>query len=1260
MELKQLLKHLSNSFTDSPKHARRRPSKPIDNTLATIDYLEERVLLAADYGDAPDSSSATGKNDYQTTAPNNGPRHTIDATKTTLFLGASVDGDLGLSQSRAAVLDDLFSAGGKDDEDGVLNALDLTSTVGANAKVTLSATNKTTKAATLYGWIDFNQNGIFENATERASIAVPKGTTAGRFTLTFPTTPPANLGLTYSRFRLSTDTAAANPIGLARDGEVEDYPFVIRPRVNLSTPAATITTIADGLSPSSSSSYGMAPTPVGDLDGNGIIDIAVGAPGEGDTKGSVYVLLRNSDGTVKSSTKIASRENGGPTLAELDYFGASIAPLGDIDGDGITDLAIGGLGSGEKGIVYISRLKADGTLKSFTKLASGSNGMPTLSDDSRAGVITSIGDIDSDGVSDLAVGAPGTDAGGDSRGGIYIVRLKPDGTVKNFNLIENSTSWNSTAADKDQFGLMIAFLGDINGDGAPELVVTSDPDDGSGNSLVHLISLNQDGTLKSAKQLVSSARPDATIPEDIFSLISIGDINGDGIRELAMSGINTQLDETGLQFVGKLALLTINSEGSIGRSIAVPQDQFTGWEMLMSSLSVLGNTGSNGELQLLMGLPMQGDPMSPSPEVVLVTLANAVVNLTAPGVPQILTPTGTVNQFRPSITWSALANATDYLVWLKNESTGQVIVNSVSTPDPSFQPTMDLGIGKYSVSIRAKNEVGLSAWSPTVRFTVTALPVITPTPDGMNRRPMIEWDSIPGADRYEVSLLEMATSSSTRAIVGSTDFVPTRDLSDGNYFVWVRAIAKDGTLGPWSAGELFNVWSKLDVVNVTRQELNRPLIVVTLHEGIASYQATITDLANPDSPAVRQNLIEVGSTYQGTQLTTAGPIATGRYRIQVRPIDSDGNAGQWSDAFDIKTGPTLNPVSATVRAGSDVNVSWQLIPDASYDVWIEAPGGRKTLSNIRTNSVFLTPEQGIVRVWVKAHVAAFADAGNSRWSEMLEFRVLGKIEGVSLKNTIASTGTITVEWPKQRNIVSYEVRIDDTVNQITGKITAANIRGTSYVIPEALEIGTFAVFVRGTSADGTVGEWSQALVPTTSSIPQLKDPVTLSWSERRLEWQPVGGAFGYDVVVKRTAPTKGREQFFVTPSASINVPNLDDGQYQWMVRARGIPPMPLYTMLWSPPATFEVTSKPIVTAPSSFNSTDGRKLIEWNHVSGTDVYDIWVMNDRYVTVLKDQKPGSPGYDLGSQLGAGRYRVWVRSVFPSGYGKWCNPVEFSIV
>src|SRR5688572_22529921 len=55
--------------------------------------LESRALLAFDFGDAPDTSPGTGAGNYQSLLANDGPRHVIDTTQTSLLLGARVDSE---------------------------------------------------------------------------------------------------------------------------------------------------------------------------------------------------------------------------------------------------------------------------------------------------------------------------------------------------------------------------------------------------------------------------------------------------------------------------------------------------------------------------------------------------------------------------------------------------------------------------------------------------------------------------------------------------------------------------------------------------------------------------------------------------------------------------------------------------------------------------------------------------------------------------------------------------------------------------------------------------------------------------------------------------------------------------------------------------------------------------------------------------------------------------------------------------------------
>ncbi|TXT21850.1 MAG: Cadherin domain-containing protein, partial [Planctomycetota bacterium] len=147
-------------------------------------------------------------------------------------------------------------------------------------------------------------------------------------------------------------------------------------------------------------------------------------------RGAVHLLLLNADGSVKSSTKIASGTNGGPDLIDFDNFGSSVAAVGDLDGDGVADLAVGvrldDTGGENRGAVDVLLLNADGSVKSVTKIASETNGGPDLADfDFFGNSIAAVGDLNGDGVVDLAVGAFLDDTDGSNRGAVYVLFLAP-------------------------------------------------------------------------------------------------------------------------------------------------------------------------------------------------------------------------------------------------------------------------------------------------------------------------------------------------------------------------------------------------------------------------------------------------------------------------------------------------------------------------------------------------------------------------------------------------------------------------------------------------------------------------------------------------------------------------------------------------------------------------------------------------------------------------------------------------------------------
>ncbi|MCA9084722.1 MAG: VCBS domain-containing protein [Planctomycetaceae bacterium] len=179
-----------------------------------------------DFGDAPAP--------YPTQRKDSGAWHKLG---TPLFLGAAVDWEPDGIPGANADGDDTNKAS---DEDGVTFALPLR----ANSQVTKtgSYTVVASAAGLLDAFIDFNQDGDWDDEGEKIADSLP--VSAGLNSLTFKIPAGANTGTTFSRIRLST-AGGLTPIGLAEDGEVEDYRVSITDSVPPPTPMPVTTTPDD-------------------------------------------------------------------------------------------------------------------------------------------------------------------------------------------------------------------------------------------------------------------------------------------------------------------------------------------------------------------------------------------------------------------------------------------------------------------------------------------------------------------------------------------------------------------------------------------------------------------------------------------------------------------------------------------------------------------------------------------------------------------------------------------------------------------------------------------------------------------------------------------------------------------------------------------------------------------------------------------------------------------------------------------------------
>ena len=159
-----------------------------------------------------------------------------------------------------------------------------------------------------------------------------------------------------------------------------------------------------------------------DFDGDGRHEVYIGSPNALLT-GVVYVLYLHSDGSVVRAERLSEGNRGVGAIASFAGFGAAVADIGDVDHNGVRDLAVGApFASSNAGEVFVLLLDRDGKVVNHTELASGSDGFGGSWGISRVSTgpgyllgssLAAAGDVDGDAVPDLLVGSPGrTSAGG--------------------------------------------------------------------------------------------------------------------------------------------------------------------------------------------------------------------------------------------------------------------------------------------------------------------------------------------------------------------------------------------------------------------------------------------------------------------------------------------------------------------------------------------------------------------------------------------------------------------------------------------------------------------------------------------------------------------------------------------------------------------------------------------------------------------------------------------------------------------------------
>jgi FG-GAP repeat/RTX calcium-binding nonapeptide repeat (4 copies) len=219
----------------------------------------------------------------------------------------------------------------------------------------------------------------------------------------------------------------------------------------------------------------------GDVNGDGYADLILGAQGVNSSAGALYVVYGGPSGFSNHTVATSAFEWTG---GSGEGMGRAVGYLGDINHDGFGDFAITDdlVSPGGKAYVVFGSATGPTTPVDLTTLDGSTTGFSiTGASASLMGAsISGIGDINDDGIADFAVGAIGV---GGSAGTTYVIL----GTTAGYADTLDLSTLNGTngfkivdAAATDQFGFGISSVGDFNGDGVADFMVSAPLNDAGG------------------------------------------------------------------------------------------------------------------------------------------------------------------------------------------------------------------------------------------------------------------------------------------------------------------------------------------------------------------------------------------------------------------------------------------------------------------------------------------------------------------------------------------------------------------------------------------------------------------------------------------------------------------------------------------------------------------------------------------------------------------------------------------------------------